>query len=133
MQDEALAQGEAKLLAQHIQAKFMHPIEQLLMPDYPLRCPPAAEAAEPAATFKLDEVSVSLKVRYTSKCNMPEDACACHRVHVCCCEQYMLCQLKQVCRLRTPIGKTAMLPFSVAFAQYMLLVTVTQLLLLSAH
>ena len=75
MQDEALARGEAKLLAQHIQAKFMQPIEQLLMPDYPLRCPPAAEAAEPAVSFKLDEVSVSLKVSCNTAAHKTRDAC----------------------------------------------------------
>lgn len=52
-----------KALAQHVQATVIPPVEQLLLADYPLRAPPAADAAEPNAGFKLDEVSVSLKVQ----------------------------------------------------------------------
>lgn len=52
----------AKRLAQHVQATLMRPVAQLLAPDYPLRCPPAADAAEAPGGFKLDEVSVTLKV-----------------------------------------------------------------------
>lgn len=51
-----------KALALHVQAVLIPPVEQLLLVDYPLRAPPAADAAPPTVGFKLDEVSVSLKV-----------------------------------------------------------------------
>ncbi len=50
-----------RLLAEHVQATLMQPVEQLLLVDYPLRSPPA-DAEDPGLAFKLDEVSVSLKV-----------------------------------------------------------------------
>lgn len=56
--------GSARVLAEHVQATLMPPVEQLLLVDYPLRSPPAADVAEPGTGFKLDEVSVSLKVGY---------------------------------------------------------------------
>ncbi len=54
--------GGARALAEHVQATLMVPVEQLLLVDYPLRSPPAADADDPGSGFKLDEVSVSLKV-----------------------------------------------------------------------
>ena len=51
-----------KALALHVQAVLIPPVEQLLLVDYPLRAPPAADAAPPTVGFKLDEISVSLKV-----------------------------------------------------------------------
>lgn len=54
--------GSARVLAEHVQATLMPPVEQLLLVDYPLRSPPAADVAEPGQGFKLDEVSISLKV-----------------------------------------------------------------------
>ena len=51
-----------KALAAHIQATLIPPVEQLLLVDYPLRTPPAADAVAPTTGFKLDEVSISLKV-----------------------------------------------------------------------
>ena len=57
-----------KALALHVQAALIPPVEQLLLVDYPLRHPPAADAAPPTPGFKLDEVSVSLKVTVT--CDM---------------------------------------------------------------
>ena len=54
--------GNARVLAEHVQATLMGPVEQLLLADYPLRTPPANDAPDPATGFKLDEVSVSLKV-----------------------------------------------------------------------
>ena len=54
--------ASVKALALHVQATLIPPVEQLLLVDYPLRAPPAADAAPPTAGFKLDEVSVSLKV-----------------------------------------------------------------------
>jgi len=53
--------GSLRLLAEHVQATLMQPVEQLLLVDYPLRSPPA-DAEDPGLAFKLDEVSVSLKV-----------------------------------------------------------------------
>ena len=65
MQDgqEVWDASSIRSLAQHVQAAFIPPVEQLLLADYPLRAPPAADAADPSAGFKLDEVSVSLKVQ----------------------------------------------------------------------
>lgn len=57
--------ARVKALAEHVQATIIPPVEQLLLVDYPLRAPPAADAAPPTAGFKLDEVSVSLKVSLT--------------------------------------------------------------------
>ena len=54
--------GSLRLLAEHVQATLMPPVEQLLLVDYPLRSPPAADVDDPGLDFKLDEVSVSLKV-----------------------------------------------------------------------
>lgn len=55
-----------RLLAEHVQATLVQPVEQLLLVDYPLRSPPAADADDPGVAFKLDEVSVSLKVSIKS-------------------------------------------------------------------
>ena len=54
--------GSVKALALHVQAVLIPPVEQLLLVDYPLRAPPAADAAPPTVGFKLDEITVSLKV-----------------------------------------------------------------------
>ena len=54
--------ASVKALALHVQGVLIPPVEQLLLVDYPLRTPPAADAAPPTVGFKLDEVSVSLKV-----------------------------------------------------------------------
>lgn len=54
--------GSLRLLAEHVQATLMQPVEQLLLVDYPLRSPPAADADDTGVAFKLDEVSVTLKV-----------------------------------------------------------------------
>ena len=59
--------GSLRLLAEHVQATLMQPVEQLLLVDYPLRSPPAADADDPGVAFKLDEVSVSLKVSIKSR------------------------------------------------------------------
>ncbi|KAL3145911.1 hypothetical protein ABBQ38_015279 [Trebouxia sp. C0009 RCD-2024] len=59
--------ASVKALAQHVQATVIPPVEQLLLVDYPLRAPPAADAAPPTAGFKLDEVSVSLKVEVLAR------------------------------------------------------------------
>jgi hypothetical protein len=61
--------GSLRLLAEHVQATLMQPVEQLLLVDYPLRSPPAADDADdPGIAFKLDEVSVSLKVGILPRC-----------------------------------------------------------------
>ncbi|DBA80626.1 TPA: hypothetical protein ACH3X1_007876 [Trebouxia sp. C0004] len=59
--------GSLRLLAEHVQATLMQPVEQLLLVDYPLRSPPAADADDPGIAFKLDEVSVSLKVEVLAR------------------------------------------------------------------
>ena len=52
-----------RLLAEHVEATLMQPVERLLLVDYPLRSPPAVDADDlQVVAFKLDEVSVSLKV-----------------------------------------------------------------------
>ena len=56
--------GRARVLAEHVQATLIPPVEQLLLVDYPLRSPPAADIAELGTGFKLDEVSISLKVGF---------------------------------------------------------------------
>ncbi|DBB03686.1 TPA: hypothetical protein ACH3X3_011009 [Trebouxia sp. C0006] len=55
-----------RLLAEHVQATLVQPVEQLLLVDYPLRSPPA-DAEDPGLAFKLDEVSVSLKVEVLAR------------------------------------------------------------------
>ena len=63
---------DIRMLAQHIQASLVPLVEQLLLVDYPLCRPPASDAAEPSAGFKLDEVSVSLKVQDCKQLLLPK-------------------------------------------------------------
>lgn len=57
--------AEASQLGQHIQATLLPHVEQLLLVDFPLRSASALDKLDVGTGFKLDEVSVSLKVRIT--------------------------------------------------------------------
>lgn len=54
--------AEARQLGQHVQASLLPHIEQLLLVDFPLRSASALDKVDVGNGFKLDEVSVSLKV-----------------------------------------------------------------------
>ena len=54
--------AEARQLGQHVQATVMPHVEQLLLADFPLRSGSAVDALNLSTSFKLDEISVSLKV-----------------------------------------------------------------------
>ena len=54
--------AEARQLGQHLQANVLHYVEQLLLVDFPLRAGSAADSLDLSLGFKLDEVTVSLKV-----------------------------------------------------------------------
>lgn len=54
--------AEARQLGQHVQTTMMPPVEQLLLADFPLRSGSAVDALDLSTSFKLDEISVSLKV-----------------------------------------------------------------------
>ncbi len=73
--------GSLRLLAEHVQATLMQPVEQLLLVDYPLRSPPAADADDPGLAFKLDEVSVSLKVGVLASSLIPEASVVVQKRH----------------------------------------------------
>ena len=54
--------ADARQLGQHVQATLLPHVEQLLLVDFPLRSGSAVDSLDLSMGFKLDEVSVSLKV-----------------------------------------------------------------------
>ena len=56
--------AEARQLGQHVQATLLPHVEQLLLVDFPLRSGSAVDSLDLGMGFKLDEVSVSLKVAH---------------------------------------------------------------------
>lgn len=56
--------AEARQLGQHVQATLLPHVEQLLLVDFPLRAGSAVDSLDLSMGFKLDEVSVSLKVAH---------------------------------------------------------------------